>query len=82
MSTLRKDFESWVSSEGHSAERWGVENRQYKNRFVHGQWLAYQAATERAAKVAEAHGKSVLDGQVEWVAEGFAAAIRGTGSSA
>ena len=38
---------------------------------------AILAATERAAKVAEEHGKSVLDGQVEWVAEGFAAAIRG-----
>ena len=80
MSTLREDFEDWVASEGRTAERWGVANRQYKNRIVHEQWLAYQAATERAARVCE--NLSALSDKPVHDNDDCAAAIRGTGSGA
>ena len=52
MSTLREDFESWGAREGSNLSRHPGRPEQYANTAIQGRWLAYQAATERAAKLA------------------------------
>ena len=65
MSKLREDFDVWYRA-------MFAENPNRPGALT--EWLAYQAATERAAKIVEEVGPK---GALTIVTEGFAAAIRG-----
>lgn len=77
MSTLREDFEAWHGATRALFAKSGRHGA-YMNSIIQSQWAAYQAATERAAKLADEKAGRINS---SWIARDIAAAIRSGGEA-